>query len=70
MTVKELIEILDGVNPSYQIVIETDEVLAIEDSYVTDTENKRIVLETMQKVPNPYDGVGTAWHPPKFQKDV
>lgn len=49
MTVQQLLDLLDGVNPNY--LVELDINFSIEDSFTTDPITKSIYLETM-KIPN------------------
>lgn len=44
MTVSDLIELLDGVNPDYQVKLDNN--FNIEDSFVTDPITRTIYLET------------------------
>ncbi|MFW9602957.1 MAG: hypothetical protein ACMV1B_11660 [Prevotella sp.] len=45
MTVKELIELLDGANPNYQVKLDIN--FSIEDAFTTDPITKSIYLETL-----------------------
>lgn len=45
MTVKQLLELLDGVNPDYEVHLDID--FTIEDSFTSDPVTKSIYLETL-----------------------
>lgn len=47
MKVKELIELLDGANPEYEVELDLPN-MTIADSYVADYASKKIYLETFQ----------------------
>ena len=45
MTVQQLLDLLDGVNPNYEVHLDID--FTIEDSFTTDPVSKSIYLETL-----------------------
>lgn len=47
MTVKELMELLDGVNPEYQVELDLPST-TLADSFISDPVKKAIYLETFQ----------------------
>ena len=45
MTVQQLLDLLDGVNPNYEVHLDID--FTLEDSFTTDPVSKSIYLETL-----------------------
>ena len=59
MTVKQLLELLDGVNPDYEVHLDID--FTIEDSFTSDPVTKSIYLETL-----PISKSTPAWTTPTY----